>query len=193
MSNSTLTPIENLISVISSYCESRKIKYVIVGGIAVLFWGRTRTTHDVDIILEHDKLDLDDFVEYLNKNNVLCSKEDIKAAFDSKEHSNTIFYEKTTFRLDIKGIYGKPELESINERYKQKWKGMTLYIDDVHNLIINKLRFGSQQDQEDALAVLIRNIEKINKEKLVMKAKAMNVVSDLVLLFDKAQIKINNK
>ncbi len=104
MSNLTLSSVENLIKIISIYWNTRKIPYVIVGGIAALFWGCPRTTQDVDVIIDHRRLDLDDFVNYLKNNDVHSSKEDLQFAFENNEHSNINFYKDTLFRLDIKGI-----------------------------------------------------------------------------------------
>jgi len=188
MSDTSLTPVEQLIKIVSSYCRIKEIPYVIVGGIAVLFWGRPRTTQDVDIIIDHSKLDIADFVDYLKDNNVQCSKDDLQQAFENKQHSNVNFYKNTVFRLDIKGIYSEHEKLAVEERYKQHWKGLVIYIDDIHNLIINKLRFGSQQDQEDALATLLRNIEKIDVKKLKQRAKDNEVSQELEYLFEKADL-----
>ena len=94
----------------------------------------------------------------------------------------------TLFRLDIKGIYTTREKVAIEERHQQKWKNMTIYIDDPHNLIISKLTYGSQQDQEDALAVLVRNITLLDVEKLKQKAKMNKVEKELNQLLKKAEI-----
>ncbi len=69
---------------------------------------------------------------------------------------------------------------------------MTIYIDDPHNLIINKLRFGSQQDHEDALAVLVTNIDLLDIAKLKQKAESNNVYQELIQLFSKANIDITS-
>ncbi len=67
---------------------------MIVGGISVLFWGYPRTTQNVDVIVDHHQLDVDDFVEHLKSQDISCSKDDLKYAFESNQHSNINFYPK---------------------------------------------------------------------------------------------------
>lgn len=188
MNSPSLTPIEELINIVSKYCIERNIPYVIVGGISVLFWGYPRTTQDVDVIIDHRKLDVDDFVEYLKCNEISCSKADLQYAFENNQHSNINFYKETLFRLDIKGVYTKREQVAIEERHKQKWKDMIIHIDNPHNLIVSKLSYGSQQDHEDALAVLVRNINSLDMQKLKQKAKMNKVEKELKQLLKKAEI-----
>jgi hypothetical protein len=184
---SSKNPINELLRIFCSYCKSKNIPYVIIEGIAAIFWGRIRTTQDIDIIIDHRKLNINDFVLYMNENGVSCSEEDLTQAFSSKQHSNINFYHNTPFRLDIKGIYSELEEVTLKESKEQEWEDMILYIDDIHNLIVHKLRFGSQQDQEDALAILVRNYEHIDQKKLYLKARRLNVKADLEKLLNKVK------
>jgi len=59
----------NAIKSLCTYLNINNIDYVIVGGISVIAWGRTRTTEDIDIIINHTQLNIPDFVNYLKKNN----------------------------------------------------------------------------------------------------------------------------
>ena len=63
MSDSVFDYIKKLIS----YFNDNDINYVVVGGIAVMFTGRTRATQDIDFIIEHKKLDIPDFISYYMK------------------------------------------------------------------------------------------------------------------------------
>ena len=54
----------NAIKSLCTYLNINNIDYVIVGGISVIAWGRTRTTEDIDIIINHAQLNIPDFVNY---------------------------------------------------------------------------------------------------------------------------------
>lgn len=59
---------ESLIKAISLLCQylnSKAIPYVVVGGISVIAWGRTRTTEAIDLIIDHTSLDVQEFVHSL--------------------------------------------------------------------------------------------------------------------------------
>ena len=51
-SNSIVTALK----LISQYLNEHSIPYVVVGGIIVIEWGRSRTTEDIDIIIDHTKV-----------------------------------------------------------------------------------------------------------------------------------------
>ncbi|MCE7748091.1 MAG: hypothetical protein GPJ51_06820 [Candidatus Heimdallarchaeota archaeon] len=64
------------------------------------------------------------------------------------------------------------------------YNGIKLKISDPANLILFKLKFGTEQDYEDALAVYIRNKERINHKFLTEKAIKMKVKTELDLFLD---------
>ncbi|OLS23588.1 MAG: hypothetical protein HeimC3_24000 [Candidatus Heimdallarchaeota archaeon LC_3] len=160
-----------------NYLNNNNIDYVIVGGISVLAWGRARTTEGIVIIIDHEKLNISDFVDYLNKNYFSADESDFEG-FIHKDHC-TIFYKDGLFRIDIIGIYNLDNKISVNEAIDVEFYGIKIKIDSPESIIAHKLNFGSQQDIEDAYSVLIRNKEKINNKKLKNHAERLNVLNKL--------------
>ncbi len=175
----TIDPISESLKRLVKYFNSRKIPYVVVGGVSVFVLGRTRFTMDVDIILDHTKLDRGDFVDYLQNNNFDASLIDLEG-FDENSHCS-FFYKSGMFRIDIKGAYSELELESIKMAIDGIYNDIKLKINNPTNLILYKLHFGSEQDYEDALAVYIRNKERIDTNFLKDKARKMNIENQLNL------------
>jgi len=132
---------------------------------------------DVDIILDHSKLDRKDFIEFLQKNNFDASLDDL-IGFDEESHC-TFFFKEGMFRIDIKGTYSILEHESIQMAINGIYNGIKLRINNPINLIVFKLKFGSEQDYEDALAVFIRNKKRIEIDSLREKAKKLNIENKL--------------
>lgn len=178
----TIDPISESLKRLVKYFDSRKIPYVVVGGVSVFVLGRTRFTMDIDIILDHTKLIREDFVEYLRNNNFDASLTDFEG-FDEKSHCS-FFYKTGMFRIDIKGAYSEMELESINMAIDGIYNDIKLKINNPTNLILYKLQFGSEQDYEDALAVYIRNRERIDTNFLKGKARRMNIGNQLNLFLN---------
>ena len=79
-----IDPISKSLEKLVWYFKENKIPYVIVGGTAVIVTGRTRTTLDVDIILDHSKLNREDFINYLQKNGFDATEADLEG-FDLEE------------------------------------------------------------------------------------------------------------
>jgi len=173
----SIDPISESLKHLVEYFETRKIPYVVVGGVSVFVLGRSRFTMDVDIILDHTKLDRNDFVSFLQENNFDASLNDF-VGFDEDSHC-TFFYKDGMFRIDVKGVYSEMDLESINMAITGIYNSIKIKLNDPANLILFKLKFGSEQDYEDALAVYIRNKERIDHDFLTKKASKMKIKSEL--------------
>ncbi|UJG44689.1 MAG: hypothetical protein K9W46_05785 [Candidatus Heimdallarchaeum endolithica] len=104
-------PISESLKVLVEYFNSRNVPYVIVGGVSVLILGRARLTMDIDIIVDHTKLDREDFVNFLKSNNFDATLNDFEE-FDEQTHCS---------------IYYKEGMEIINrEELKEKAKEMSV-------------------------------------------------------------------
>ncbi|MHA1420396.1 MAG: nucleotidyltransferase [Candidatus Heimdallarchaeaceae archaeon] len=173
----TVDPISESLKRLVKYFEMNKIPYVVVGGVSVFVLGRSRFTMDVDIILDHTKLDTENFVTYLKENNFDASVNDFEG-FDEKTHCS-FFFKTGMFRMDIKGVYSDLDAESISMAINGIYNGIKIKINNPANLILFKLKFGSEQDYEDAISVYIRHKEKIDLKFLKEKAQKMQISSNL--------------
>ncbi|MHA1447681.1 MAG: hypothetical protein ACTSSN_13385 [Candidatus Heimdallarchaeaceae archaeon] len=173
----TIDPISESLKQLVKYFDENNIPYVVVGGVSVFVLGRSRMTMDVDIILDHTKLNREEFVNYLRKNNFDASLDDF-IGFDEESHC-TFFYKTGMFRIDVKGIYSSLDQESIERAIVGIYNDIKLKISNPVDLILFKLKFGSEQDYEDALAVYIRNKERIDHNFLTKKALKMEIKDEL--------------
>jgi hypothetical protein len=176
----------NALKLICTYLNDKKIPYVIVGGISVIAWGRSRTTDDIDIILDHRLLNIEDFVTYLTLNNFFADLDDFQG-FESKDHC-TIFFKDGLFRIDIIGIYNQDNQTSVDNAVLIEFYNIKIKIDNPESLIAHKLVFNSDQDIEDAYAILIRLDNKIDKKLLLWYAERLNVVNRLKELLKKSKL-----
>jgi len=64
--------------------------------------------------------------------------------------------------MDMKGIYGKVEVNTIKYAIRTSFNGSKVNFDNPNQLIIPKLKFGLEQDIEDTIAVYFRSILLIN-------------------------------
>ncbi|MCG3227213.1 MAG: hypothetical protein H7645_09850 [Candidatus Heimdallarchaeota archaeon] len=164
------------------YFEINSIPYVIVGGVAVIVTGRTRMTTDVDIILNHERIQREDFVKYLVNDGFDANIRDFDG-FDEEGHCS-IFFKEGMFRIDIKGTYSELDHESIEMALDETFNNIPVKINHPVNTILFKLKFGSEQDYEDALAVYIRNKERIDHKFLEEKAHKMRISKELDSFLD---------
>ncbi len=162
---------------LDEYFKLNNIPHVIVGGIVVNIWGRTRTTGDVDVIIDHHSLNIKDFVKYLTEKGYSASEYEFEEGF--KEGGNiTVFYE--TFRIDLVGLFRESQATQIKNAIKLNLFDWDLKFDSPETLIANKLYYGSLQDLEDALSIYTRN--DLNLKKLREFCEELGVTKKLRVL-----------
>ena len=148
-----------------------------MGGISVIAWGRVRTTDDIDVIVDHQRLEYQGFIDYLKANNFSADISDLDG-FKNKRFC-TFFYKDGLQGIDIIGLYTKDNEISILEARKAKFYGINIRIDCPESLIAHKLLWGSQQDIEDAYAIIVRQSGSIDHEKLRSHAERLRISKKL--------------
>ncbi|MEM3030908.1 MAG: DUF6036 family nucleotidyltransferase [Candidatus Micrarchaeia archaeon] len=177
--------IEDIIRLVCGYLNRNKIDYVVVGGAVIPLYGAPRTTVDVDIILSIRTTDIPSLIAFLKKNGFFASEGDLKTALEEKSHC-TIESRDALHRLDVKGVYSEFDEATLKRRRKIDFAGTLVYVASPEDLIISKLRFGSDRDINDAVSILVRQKNKLDWEYLETESKLMGVHRDLERLKKKA-------
>lgn len=175
----------HLLIKIAKILERLKIPYVVVGGIAVLIWGRPRFTADIDIIVKLQPYKIDDLEKALLElgRAGYIDKEAMKQALERCGEFNFIDGEtgvKVDFWIKEEDRLGPPEFK----RKKIKIiKGQRVCFISPEDLILSKLEW-HQKSQSSRHLEDVESILKISGEKLDMKylknwAKKLGVVKIL--------------
>ncbi len=181
-------PLLELLRIVTEYFHQRKLRYVIVGGVAVSVYGYPRSTQDIDLIIDHEDLDVNDFCEYLRANDFQVTEDDLLIAFKDKSHA-TIFHRTLSTRLDVKGNFSVEDEDTLNTALELPIENFNISLVSPEAFIIHKLKFGSSRDLEDALAVYIRMKPKLQTKELLRIAQLTKVeplLSDLIEIADKS-------
>lgn len=157
---------------------------MIIGGIAVIKFGRPRTTQDIDIIIQIDDKDIDPFVKILTSEGYKINPSEIRQAFMEKSHL-TIFIPNEILRIDLKGIYSQLDFKSFNNKKKTTIFEIETWIESPEDLVIAKLVYNSYQDIEDATSVIIRQSNKLNMNYLKERAIQEKVLKKLEKILNK--------
>ncbi len=166
-----------ILKLVCTFLNEEKVAYVVVGGLAVLFYGIPRTTMDIDIIIEMDMPKVKRFVELLKGNDFFADEDDIETAFEEKSHA-TIEDKTSMIRLDIKGIYGENDRLTLKRRRKVSLADFVFYIASPEDTIANKLLFGSEQDIKDAEGIYVRQFDNLDMEYLAERCKRSDVLEE---------------
>jgi len=182
-----LRTIEDILKLVSDFLNENGIEYVIVGGMAVLFYGNPRTTMDIDYVIQITDKDIPVLVKFLKENGFFADEYDMRKALDEKSHC-TVEDKGTMFRLDIKGIYGEMDERALRNKKKVKIDNSMIFIASPEDTIANKLLFSREQDIKDALGIYTRQYDSLNMEYLesiCKKIRVYDALLDLRKMFEK--------
>jgi hypothetical protein len=152
----------------TSLLNRLQIRYVIVSGYVAILFGRSRTSEDVDIIVE--KQDFHTFTTVWNtiSDGYYCiNTNDAKEAYEDYLSSGISlrFAKKNTFIPNIEFKFPKTDLDRWTSRERKKViiNNHYFYISPLELQISFKLHLGSEKDIEDA-----RHLYKLFEETLDM-------------------------
>ena len=171
---------------IGAFNES-EIKYVLIGGIAVNYYGRPRSTLDADIIIERDENKIKILEQKLRSNNFLVSDNEIIDAVNDKTHCSIFWDKDILLRLDIKTPTRLLEEEALMNRKKITVFDKKIFIQIPEEIIIAKLIYGSDQDHDDAYSMILRQGDKLNYELLHRLSKREGVQEKLEKLLEESK------
>lgn len=139
---------------IALFLEKRNVPYVIVGGLAVQYWGEPRTTRDVDVTVMVPADHLEDF---LNKTLKRFRPRIPDARDFALRHRVLLVESKRGVPIDVSlGIPGYEE-EVMKRAVRACFPGTRpLRLISAEDLIIHKCVAGRARDQEDVECILIR-------------------------------------
>ena len=189
-----MAELENVLSRLEIIFKATKLKYVIVGGIAVIHYGHVRATQDIDLIIEDDYSKISQFIGLLKANEFDVMDDQFRLAYQEK--TNISIFDKNSFlRLDIKVADKKQEHEVLSHAKKKKILGKDLFIAPLEYVLIGKLLFMGliddipnselleYQGAVDFLTLFHANKESIDLTFLNNKAKQIGLKTTLDRLF----------
>jgi len=148
--------VEKLLKRIARRLDEDKIPYMVIGGQAVLVYGRPRLTRDIDITLG---IDTDDFV-LVEK---ACKKLNLKILPEKPEEfakeTRVLPGEETMSKIRVDFVFSYSEYEKqALERTRNVLIGdYPVKFASCEDVIIHKMVAGRAVDEEDVRSILIKN------------------------------------
>jgi predicted nucleotidyltransferase len=147
---------EELIAQIARCLDGKKIPYMIIGGQAVLLYGRPRLTRDIDITLG---VDSDQFETIAG----VCKDVDLKIlpvepkVFATQTKVLPAEDAVTKLRVDFVFSFTPYERQALKRTQKVKLAGYPVHFASCEDVIIHKMIAGRAIDEEDVKSILIKN------------------------------------
>ena len=122
-----------------------RIPYMLTGGLAVVYYGAPRTTHDIDVVILISPADITRIKDMLEPD-FLVDEESIKAALREGSMFNAI-HDETGYKVDFWML--KPD-EYDRARFSRRVQvsvlGVTMSLPTAEDVIISKLDWFKQSD-----------------------------------------------
>ena len=161
-----LSSLDNFVISFCSILNKLKIKHVLISGYVSILFGRSRTSEDVDMIIE--KLDFARFKKLWDevyKDFECINTENPKSAYEEYllSESSIRFSKKKEFIPNMEIKFPQTELDnwSLENRKEVVLNNHLLFISPIELQISFKLFLGSEKDIEDA-----RHLYRMFKENL---------------------------
>lgn len=153
--------IEKLIKKIAKKLDEDKIPYMVIGGQAVLVYGRPRLTRDIDITLG---VDVDDFtlVEKLCKTLKLNVLPERPEDFAKETRVLPAEEKQSGIRADFIFSFSEYERQAIKRTRPVKIDNYPVKFASCEDVIIHKMVAGRAIDEEDVRSILAKNKNSID-------------------------------
>jgi hypothetical protein len=127
--------------------NSLSIDYMLTGSLAMMYYAQPRMTRDIDIVIELNKLQVENFIG-LFKDEYYLSQEAIEDSIETSFIFNLIHL-KSSIKIDF--VIRKLEeyrIIEFNRRKKVNFSGIHLYIVSKEDLILSKLNWAKDSNSE---------------------------------------------
>jgi predicted nucleotidyltransferase len=155
--------IENLIKKIAQHLDRRKIPYMIIGGQAVLLYGRPRLTRDIDITLG---VDTDELASIERVCKELKLRPLVENPRDFAQETKVLPTEEpdSKIRVDFIFSFTPYEAQAIANAKKVLIDDYPVKFASCEDIIVHKMVAGRAIDEEDVKAILAKNRGAIDLE-----------------------------
>ncbi len=155
-----MTSLERALKEITSFFESRRVPYMVIGGIATLVWGSPRSTVDVDITVQVTDAARSDFVAQIASAFALRTKDPTGFVRDTR-----VPPVMTTQGIPIDLMFAllPYEEQAIRRAVRRQLGEIAMQVCTAEDLIIHKIISDRLQDRADVLAVIQRQKQTLDR------------------------------
>lgn len=163
-----------------------RVDHVFVGALSVIVFGEPRTTRDVDVLARLTPANVAPLAADFRREGFFASEEDLRAALMEGGHSS-LEDSRSPLRIDLVPIATDSAEHALRHSVQVRWKGIEFPVATPEHTIVMKLKFGSDQDIEDAFGILAERWNTLDVPEMVGFARRERVLTALQELLDEAR------
>ncbi|OLS12669.1 MAG: hypothetical protein RBG13Loki_3748 [Promethearchaeota archaeon CR_4] len=166
--------------------DKTRLRYVIVGGVAVIAYGRPRTTTDLDLIVEKNPEKLAEFLRELKTQQFEVLDQQVKAGL--VEGGNiSIFVKHSLLRIDLTVATKQDQIEALDSAIRYTFENVILKVAPIDQVLYGKILYLGDiegipeeelleyNDVLDFLAIYLRNKDKLDMDLFKAKVTRQNL------------------
>jgi predicted nucleotidyltransferase len=159
--------VEDIFRRIVSHLDQHKVPYMLVGSFAGTYYGASRSTRDIDIVIDSSPQQLSAFIADLQRDHYYA---ELDAALEAHKDESlfNVIDNQTGWKIDL--ITRKSRAFSREEFQRRRsivFSGIALSIASPEDTVISKLEWaklaGSQRQIEDSTRILSAQWESMDK------------------------------
>lgn len=166
----SLTQLERAVINIAGFLRREKIPYMIIGGIANLFWGEPRTTLDIDITIKVKDSDIPRFISKIKDRFPILVSEPKKFI----EETRVLPVKVEGLTADFIFATLAYEERAISRAVFREIDRKKVRICSIEDLIIHKIISERPKDREDVRKILAKQKKIINRRYLDPKIRELS-------------------
>jgi len=163
-----------------------RVPHVFVGAVAVIVFGEVRTTRDVDVLAKLKPAGIPALVADFRRRGFLATEEDLRLALSEGGHSR-VEDTRSPLRIDLALADTSSAEHALRHSVRVRWKGISFPVAAPEHTIVMKLKFGSDQDIEDAFGILTEWWDRLDRAEMLGFARRQQVLTALQELMERAR------
>jgi len=178
-------PEHDLFRIFITRLNRLNVPYMITGSVAGIMYGEPRLTHDIDLVIELQSADVDNFCNAFPPDEFYCPPPEIirvEIARAQRGHFNLLHHE-TGFKADIYA-FGREDLHrwALQNRTKILVDGEPFWLAPAEYVIVRKLEYyregGSDKHLRDIAAIVSVSSDQIDHSGLEEKIKTRMLTAE---------------
>lgn len=155
----------------------QRIPYLLIGGLALSFWGRPRMTLDLDFLIEIDEAGLEKLGILAKRERFRTDTEWLK--WNPLLKGSQIRLEIGRLPVDLMAPRDNQDRAALKRARHRKLGRRYYRVISPEDFVLQKLKVGRQRDFEDAVTVLERMRGKLDLVYLRMWARKLGILEEL--------------
>jgi len=164
--------------------EEAKVPYMLVGGVAVSYYGFPRATLDIDVMLKLMPEESGYFISLARKRGFDLHEREVEMLTRAGNRFVALLGDR---RVDFWLAKTAREREMLEGRRRIRLLGRRTWLCSLDDLILSKLEAGRAKDIDDVLGILIRQENRVKKDVLMSRARELNLAGKLDELMRRAE------